>query len=149
MIHVRDLRLAAGEVLHDRAEVFVGNFDEEFLDRFERVAVGVFLPEHFGARDEHFVTFAAHLLDENGDLHFAASADGENLRVAGLRDAQGDVGADFLHEPVPDMARGDELAVLAGERAVVDGEFHLNRRRINRDVGQRRRELRSRKSFRR
>ena len=34
------------------------------------------------------------------------------------------------------MARGDELAVLAGERAVVHREFHLNRRRIDRDVGQ-------------
>ena len=51
-----------------------------------------------------------------------------------LRDAQRDVGADFLDQPVPDVARGDELAVLAGERAVVHGEFHLNGRRINRDV---------------
>ena len=36
------------------------------------------------------------------------------------------------------MPRGDELAVLACERAVVHREFHLNRRRINRDVRQRR-----------
>ena len=56
----------------------------------------------------------------------------------GLRDAQRDVGADFLHQPLPDVARGDELAVLPGERAVVDGEFHLDGRRINRDVRQRR-----------
>ena len=48
-----------------------------------------------------------------------------------------DVGADFLLQPLPDVPRGDELAVLAGERAVVHGEFHLDRRRINRDVGQR------------
>ncbi len=52
-----------------------------------------------------------------------------------------DVRADFLHEPVPDVARGDEFAVLSGERAVVDGEFHLDRRRINRDVRQRRARL--------
>src|SRR5208283_3736490 len=59
----------------------------------------------------------------------------------GLRDAEGDVGADFLHETVPDVAGGDELAVLPGERAVVDGEFHLDGRRINRDVRQRRAQL--------
>src|SRR5665213_818360 len=87
------------------------------------------------------MAFAAHLFDENGDLHFAAPADGENFRVARLRDAKGDVRADFLHEPVPDMARGDELAVLTGERAVVDGEFHLDGRRINWDIRQHRARL--------
>ena len=55
-----------------------------------------------------------------------------------------DVRADFLDQPFPDMARGDELAVLSGERAVVDGELHLNRRRIDRHERQRRRGLRSR-----
>ena len=34
------------------------------------------------------------------------------------------------------MPGGDEFAVLAGQRAVVDGEFHLDGRRINGDVGQ-------------
>ena len=91
----------------------------------------------FGARDQHFVAFAAHLLDQNGDLHFAAAADVENIRRVGLRDAQGDVGADFLDQPLPDMPRGDELAVLPGQRAVVDGELHLNGRRINRHERQR------------
>ena len=123
------------------AEVFARNFDEQLFNRLQQVAVGVFFPKHFRARHQNFVAFAAHLLDENGDLHFAASADGEHLRVARLRDAQRDVRADFLHQPVPDVARGDELAVLAGERAVVDGEFHLDGRRINRDVRQRRARL--------
>ena len=62
----------------------------------------------------------------------------------GLLDAQGDVGADFLDQPFPDMPRGDEFAVLAGQRAVVDGELHLNRRRIDRHEGQRLRGLRYR-----
>ena len=94
------------------AEVFAGNFHEQLLDGLERIAAGVFLPQHFGARDQHFVAFAAHLLDEDGNLHFAASAHGEDFRVAGLRDAQGDVRADFLHEAIPDVPRGDEFAVL-------------------------------------
>src|SRR5262249_18520976 len=35
------------------------------------------------------------------------------------------------------MPRSDELAVVAGERTVVDRELHLDRRRINRYVRQR------------
>ena len=84
------------------------------------------------------MALAAHLLDQDGDLHFTTARHGEDLRVTGLCDAQGDIGARLLHEAVPDVAGGDEFAVLSGERAVVDREFHLNGRRVNRDVGQRR-----------
>ena len=137
MVHVGDLRLAGGEIFHHVAHGSLGNFHEQLFDRLEQIAVGVLSLNHFRARDEDLVTFAAHLLDENGDLHFAAAADVENFRIGRLRDAQGDVRADFLDQPFPDMTRGDELAVLAGERAVVDGEFHLNRRRIDRHERQR------------
>ena len=82
------------------------------------------------------MAFAAHLLDQDGDLHLAASGDGEDLRIAGLCDAQRDVGPDLLHQAVPDVAGRDELAVLSGERAVIDGELHLNGRRVDGDVGQ-------------
>src|SRR6202012_2884772 len=51
--------------------------------------------------------------------------------------AERDVRADFFHQAIPNVTRGDELAVLTGERAVVHGEFHLNRRRIDRNIRQR------------
>ena len=137
VIHVRDLRLAAGKIFHDRAEVFARNFHKQFFNRLERLTVRAFFPKHLGTRHQDFMAFAAHLLDENRNLHFAASAHCENFRVAGLFDAQCDVRANFFHQAIPDVARGDELAILTGERAIVDGELHLNRRRINRDVRQR------------
>ena len=59
------------------------------------------------------------------------------LGSVGLRDAQGHVGADFLGQPFPDMAGGDQFAVQPGQGAVVDGELHLNGRRVNRHKGQR------------
>ncbi len=54
----------------------------------------------------------------------------------GLLDAQGDIGADLLDQALPDVPGGDQLAVLAGERAVIDGELHLNRGRIDGDERQ-------------
>ena len=78
------------------------------------------------------MAFAAHLLDENGDLHFATACDVENFRVVRLFDSQSDVGADFFREPFPNVARSDKFSILTRERAVVDGELHLNGGRINR-----------------
>ena len=139
MVHVGDLGFAAGEVLHaPRPWIpwgFPGTASRSAPAGCPFVVLAI---DHLGTRDQHFVAFAAHLLDEDGDLHFAAAADVENVRVVGLLDAQGDVGADFLHQPFPDVAGGDELAVDAGERAVVDGELHLDGRRINRHERQRR-----------
>src|ERR1039458_9161685 len=56
-------------------------------------------------------------------LSFTANSDLKNFRIGGLLDAQRDVRADFLLQPLPNVPRSDELAVLAGERAVVHGKF--------------------------
>ena len=60
------------------------------------------------------------------------------LGALGLLDAQGDVGADFLDQSLPDMPGGDELAVNAGEWAIVNSKLHLDGRRVNRHKRQRR-----------
>jgi hypothetical protein len=73
MVHVGDVRLAPGKIFHDVAHGFLGNFQEQFFDRLQQIAVCVLAINDLGARDQHFVAFAAHLLDENGDLHFAAA----------------------------------------------------------------------------
>src|SRR5687768_4808528 len=114
VIHVHDLALARGEILHDGAHEFFRNFEEQLLDGFEEIAFLVLAVNDLGTRNEHFVTFAAHLLDQNRDLHFATAADEEYVRNGGVFDAQGDVRADFLGKTFLDVTRGDELAVLAG-----------------------------------
>src|SRR5437016_6718186 len=60
VVHVCDLRLAEGEVLHHRAKVLVGNFHKQFLDWLERLSVRTFFPKDFGTGDEYFVAFAPH-----------------------------------------------------------------------------------------
>jgi len=54
-----------------------------------------------------------------------------------LLDSNGNIGPNFLNQPLPDVAGGDEFAVDASERAVVDRELHLNGGRIDRHEGQR------------
>src|SRR6266850_4126599 len=83
------------------------------------------------------MAFAAHLLDNDSDLHFTTATDVENVRSLGLLDSNGNIGPNFLNQPLPDVAGGDEFAVDASERAVVDRELHLNGGRIDRHEGQR------------
>ena len=104
-----------------------------------RLPSGVLAVNHLGTGDQHLVTFAAHLLDQDGDLHFAAAADVENFGASVCSMRRATLVRIFFDEPLPDMAGGDQLAVLPAERAVVDGELHLDGRRIDRHERQRRR----------
>ncbi len=137
MVHVGDVGLALGEVFHGGAHGFFGNFEEKLFDGLEEIAVLVLAVNDFRAGDENFMAFAAHLLDEDGDLHFATAGDVEDVGDVGGADAEGDVGADFLLQALPDVTGGDEFAVVAGEGAVVDGELHLDGGGIDGDEGKR------------
>ena len=135
VVHVGDFALAVGEVLQDVAELVGGRFDVERLDRLEHVALVVLVENDLGAGDHDLEAFAAHLLDENRDLHFAAGADFEHAGRVGIGEHDADVGAGFADEAVADVARGEELAFASGERRVVDDELHLDRGRIDVDEG--------------
>ena len=102
-----------------------------------------------GTGDHDLEAFAAHLLDENGDLHFAAGADFKHAGHVGIGEQNADVGAGFAHEAVADVARGEEFSFASGERRIVDDELHLDRGRIDVDEGNGLGVLRNRRGFRR
>ncbi len=62
---------------------------------------------------------AAHLLDENRDLHFATGLHVEVTGHLGLGDHDGNVRASLADEAVLDLTGGEELALASGERRVV------------------------------
>ena len=72
------------------------------------------LGDDLGAADHELEAFAAHHLDEDGELQLAAAEDLEAVRAAGLFDADGDVGEQFFVEALAQVARGDVLAFAAG-----------------------------------
>src|SRR5690606_15598523 len=142
--HVDDLAFPVGEVLHDAAETFFGNFHPDAFEGFHFDAVFKFVDDG-RTGDKNLVSFAAHLLDENGDLHRSASADPEGAaRVGDIFDIDRDVSFRFAEKTFAKLAGSDEFAFASGERAVVDAEIHLNRRRIEFDEWQWRRVFRGR-----
>ena len=132
-LHVGELALAVGQVLHDGADALIRHFDPNRLIGFHANAIDDLL-DHGGAGDDELVALAAHGLDENGDLHGTTGLDVENTGAISVLDVDGDVGLQLAHEALANLAGGDELAFLTDERAVVDGELHLQRGRV--DLGE-------------
>ena len=89
--HVRELAAAHAERFHDRTLVRVLDVDRELLERLAALAVDVAQDD---ARPRHgqLVTFAPHVLEQDGQVQLAATEDGEDVGVGGVLDAQRDVG---------------------------------------------------------
>ena len=123
---------AAAERFHDAALVGFLDVDGQRLEGLVHHAVDG-LGEHAGSRHGQLVAFAAHVLDEDGQVQFAAAGDAEHVGVGGFFDAQRDVALQLAHQALADLAAGDELAFVAGERRGVHLEVHDQRRLVDRD----------------
>ena len=93
--------------------------------------------QHVRGADLQLVPFAAHRLDQDGQVHLAAAHDAERVGRGRILDLEGDVLEQLAVEAVADLAGGDVLALLAGKRRVVDREGHLDRGVVDLDKGQR------------
>jgi hypothetical protein len=97
------------------------------------------LEHHARLGDGQLVALAAHVLQQDGQVQFAAAHHLEDAVFAGLLDAQRHVVLQFLLQAVPDLAAGDVLAFATGQRAGVDAEVHRQRRLVDLEHRQRRR----------
>ena len=103
--HLDHLALARSEALDDGADEVFGDVDGEELVGLHELAVDA-LGDDLGARDHELEAFAAHHLDEHGELELAAAEDLEGVGRAGVFDADGDVGEElFVEALLDDCAR--------------------------------------------
>ena len=68
-------------------------------------------------------------------MQFAASAHFERVGALGIGHAQRDVRFELAHQAFANLARGEELALAADERRVVDHEEHRDGRFVDGDRG--------------
>ena len=137
VLHVGNVGLARGKGLEDVAEILGRDVDVKGFHRLEQGTVVSALENHFWTRDKQLEAFAAHLLDEDGNLHFAPGLDLELPGNFGLGDLQRNIGPGLAGQPVFDLAGGEQLALASGQRRVVHANAHADRRRIDLDKGQR------------
>ena len=82
--------------------------------------------------DGELEALAPHRLDQDAELQLAAAGDVEGILVVALGDLQRDVALRLAQQAVADDAALHLVALLAGERAVIDAERHGKRRRVDR-----------------
>ena len=134
--HLGHLAFSRSEALDDGADEVLRDVDGELLDRLHHLIVDA-LGDDLGTADHQLEAFAAHHLDENAELQFAAAEHLEGVRRTGVLHLERDVGEQFLVETVAEIARGDELAFAAGEGRVVDVELDRDRGLVDGDLRQR------------
>ena len=108
--------------------------------QFERLDAPPVLRAHhdLGLADHQFVAFAAHRLDQNRELQFAAAEDAKRVGGAGVFHAQRNIGQQFALEPRSQVARGHELPFPPGEWRRIDRKDHRQRRLVDRQRFERR-----------
>ena len=143
--HVGEFGAARAERFHHRALAVGVDVDGQRLEGLERAAVDDLL-QHLRLADGELEAFAAHVLDQDRQVQFAAPRDAEHVGLVGFLDAQRDVALQFAHQPFADLAAGDEFALAPGERRGVDLEIHHQRRFVDLDRRQALGALRGRRS---
>ena len=89
-----------------------------------------------------FEAFVAHLLDQHAELQFAAAGHLERLGLVRVGHFDCDVAFGLAEQTFANLARGDFLALAAGQGTVIDAGRHRQGRRIDGDGGQWRRQIR-------
>ena len=102
--------------LHDQfgglARHFAWHVDDEVLERLVGFAVDL-AHEDLRLADLEFVPFAAHGLDQDGQMQDAASVDVPLVFAVGGFDAEREVALEFGVEAFTDVAAGEEFTVFA------------------------------------
>ena len=135
-MHLDEFAFADAQLFDDAADCPFRHIRNEALDRLTALAVYCFI-KHLGGADLKLEALAAHTLDQNGEVHFAAAHDLEGVGRAAVLNPKRHVLLQLVHEAVADMAAGDKLSFASGKGAVVDGERHFHRRLGNFYKGQR------------
>jgi len=110
--------------------VFLWNLEEKLSMGSSRLPAASFFHRTSGRETSTSWPSRRICSDQDGDLHFATDRCGENLRVIGLLDPQGDVRPGSLTSR-SQMWRAVTSCVVASRGPSVDGEFHLDRWRVD------------------
>ena len=134
-LHIHQDGLAGAQSGHDVALIGLRHVDDDALHGLHDLAV-LLVGQNVRGADLQLIAFAAHRLDQDGQMHLAAAHDAEGIVRGGILDLQGDILQQLAHQAVTDLAGGDILALLAGERGIVDREGHLDRGVVDLNKGQ-------------
>ena len=124
-LHIVKSSLTRAKLLHYRAHIFLGNVDNNLLDRLALNTVD-FLIKHSGVRAAKLVALAAHIFDKNREMHFASARNAEGVGGLTVGYTERNVTKKLLIKSCTKVTGGNELALLACKGRIVNREGHLH-----------------------
>ncbi len=110
--------------------IILGAIDYQLLDRFAFFPRDVAV-DHLRLADAKLEALAAHVLDEDPQVHQAAAGNAELFLRGARGHAQRYVGAQLALQSLADLPAREELAVAAREWTVVHAKQHVERRFVD------------------
>src|ERR1700724_3059613 len=105
--------------------MFLVDVDYHFLDWFEKLFRGLVpLNDHLWPRYSELEPLAAHGLDQDRKLQFAAPRDDIRVRSGRILDPQGDIAFGLPVKTIADDAARKLVAFGSGERRIIHKEGH-------------------------
>src|SRR5450759_183811 len=114
----------------DRSLVLLGNVQDEGLIRLEDLAA-LLLGDDLWHRNLKLIAFAAYLFNEDRQLEFASSRNGEPVGQIAPLNGDGNVSTQLFLDTLTQLAGGHELALRTSKWTVVDHEHHRDCRRFD------------------
>ena len=134
--HLLHAALAQRQQLRDHADELLGRVDAHPLDRLVELAVDL-AGDDLGLADGHLEALTAHHLDQHRQRQLAAALHLPDVGALGHDDPQRDVADELAVQSRLELRGGQLVAVLAGQRRVVDAERDRQRRLVDGDQRQR------------
>ena len=113
-LHLDHLAFSYADEFDDFSGASVRHVDREQFDRFLNLPVDHFRDD-VRLGDREFISFPAHVFNQDRDMKNAAPADVEGVGSV-VFDSQGDVALGFFEKTLPDVPAADVFALLAEER---------------------------------
>ena len=127
-MHLLHFAAALAQHLHHRAGGGLAALHVHFFERLQRAAFVVFFQNDLGPPHLEFVTFAAHSFDQDGQVQLAAPGNHEGVGAVGLFDAQREIAAQLVEQPLAQFAAGAPFAFAPRERRSIDPKGDAHRR---------------------
>ena len=103
IVHLQHFAAPGAQGFQNDANEVFRNIHDQAFDRLELFATFV-ANDDLGLADHQLKTFAAHGLNQNGQLQFAAAEYPERFRRVGILHANGNVGQQFALQAIAQIA---------------------------------------------
>ena len=127
-MHIDKLAFPLAQLLDNISRVLVIHVDVSALHGLQLLAVLIVVIQNFCLADCELITFAAHILDKDGQMQLAASGYLETLSGISLLHTQADIRVQLAEQTVTQVTGGDIFTLFTGQRAVIYQEVHGNGR---------------------